>query len=413
MFKELDARTRSTRLIDYDEKISETKKDLGDIFNLPVQIRLWFNSLNMEQFRNSIDAGVESRAISLSELKYLRIQGKNLLTNKTKAFEKDIVLCHAMLKNWPKSDKILATIILVQNNPMYNLNYLDTLLGFLHEHTEKKGRAIIKVLNTLHYLFMSVLLPKRKLQLLAQQWEMLSVLPLSDGGDSILVYLYFEDCIKQRFIIYVDFLQQLTLNALNYVKENSLMSAYELLVYKSELEKILLTVIVEKLADPISKIASTTGYLMQCLLKEHPSMGHILVNEVENFYHRRNLTKKSQYHAIILINQIILTHNKYGQELACKLIGIYFTIFDIVVLTKTDVKKNSYHCTTNHHQSNIRNSSKDFKIINDDSIPEKNNTKLLQSNFSNILRHTKETNTDRCKNSISITRGNESCITFR
>lgn len=89
-----------------------------------------------------------------------------------------------------------------------------------------------------------------------------------------------------RYDIYVKALNEASIDTLEYVKEKALKAAYELLAAKPELEGQLLTIVVNKLGDPSRKIASKAGYLISCLLTQHPVMGVVVVREIEQFIFR-------------------------------------------------------------------------------------------------------------------------------
>ena len=81
-------------------------------------------------------------------------------------------------------------------------------------------------------------------------------------------------------------LEAASLDNLDWIKEKALKAAYELLAAKPELESKLLTLLINKLGDPNRQVASKAGYLISCLLTQHPLMGMVLVREVESFLFR-------------------------------------------------------------------------------------------------------------------------------
>lgn len=89
-----------------------------------------------------------------------------------------------------------------------------------------------------------------------------------------------------RYDLYVKALSEASVDTLEYVKEKALKAGYELLAAKPELEGQLLTIVVNKLGDPSRKVASKAGYLISCLLTQHPVMGLVVVREIEQFLFR-------------------------------------------------------------------------------------------------------------------------------
>jgi ribosome biogenesis protein MAK21 len=90
----------------------------------------------------------------------------------------------------------------------------------------------------------------------------------------------------RRYGIFVTALEAASVGNLDWVKEKALKASYELLAAKPELEVKLLTILVNKLGDPNRKVASKSGYLLSCLLTQHPLMGTVVVREVESFLFR-------------------------------------------------------------------------------------------------------------------------------
>lgn len=90
----------------------------------------------------------------------------------------------------------------------------------------------------------------------------------------------------RRYELFVAALEATSTGNLDWVKEKALKAAFELLAAKPELEGRLLTVLVNKLGDPNRRVASKAGFLLSCLLTQHPLMGMVVVREVESFLFR-------------------------------------------------------------------------------------------------------------------------------
>ncbi|OWK51098.1 CCAAT/enhancer-binding protein zeta [Lonchura striata] len=101
--------------------------------------------------------------------------------------------------------------------------------------------------------------------------------------------------------------------------------SHKLLCNKSEQEKALLVLLVNKLGDPQNKIATKASYLLETLLHKHPNMNGVVCSEVERLLYRSNINVKTQYYAICFLNQIVLSHEE--SALANKLITLYFCFF--------------------------------------------------------------------------------------
>lgn len=86
--------------------------------------------------------------------------------------------------------------------------------------------------------------------------------------------------------MFVDAVAKASTDNLDWVKDKALKAAYDLLAAKPEQEAQLLTILTNKLGDPNRKVASKAGYLLSCLLTQHPLMGPVVVREIESFLFR-------------------------------------------------------------------------------------------------------------------------------
>lgn len=99
-------------------------------------------------------------------------------------------------------------------------------------------------------------------------------------------------------------------------KSSTLKSVFELLTEKPEQEHRLLEILVNKLGfnskilldilisillgDIEKKIASKTTYYLTLLLESHKNMSLVVVNAIDNFLHRPNLSDRAQYKFYII-----------------------------------------------------------------------------------------------------------------
>ncbi|KAG0631987.1 hypothetical protein M758_1G296500 [Ceratodon purpureus] len=244
------------------------------------------------------------------------------------------------------SDKVAAMTVMLQDNPMLNLRTLDALIGMVTSKGGKRHAAI--GIEALRELFLRSLLPDRKLKYLNQQ--PLSSLADSKEGSALLLYWYFEDCLKRRYERFVVALEEATKDKLPFLKEKSLKTVFDLLKTKPEQERRLLSTLVNKLGDPERKVASNASYLLSCLLTAHPVMKTVVVEEVESFLFRPHVGNRARYYAAVFLNQILLVNRGDGPKVAKQLINLYFALFKTVTLgdTKEDPnqkgkKKGSKH----------------------------------------------------------------------
>ncbi|PPS15049.1 hypothetical protein GOBAR_AA05528 [Gossypium barbadense] len=105
----------------------------------------------------------------------------------------DMKMVLASQRSGTAADKVSAFSFVVADNPVANLKSLDGLLGLV---TSKVGkRYAFTGFEALKELFISKLLPDRKLKTLIQR--PVDELPETKDGYSLLLFWYWEDCLKQ------------------------------------------------------------------------------------------------------------------------------------------------------------------------------------------------------------------------
>ncbi|CAH1979936.1 unnamed protein product [Acanthoscelides obtectus] len=238
----------------------------------------------------------------------------------------------SMLSKGTISDKIAAHTLLIQENPMCNLETLRNLIGLVKV---SKKKECIAAMGTLVELFLSdILIPTRKLKPFHQRplsalKEMSS--EVSGKRRKLLVYWYFEDQLKEIYTSFVIALNSVGHDTVESNKDKAVTSMYKLLTGNPEQEKNLLSHIVNKLGDPSQKIASKVIYCLQQLLYKHPNMQKVVLNEIEKFLFRANISKRAQYYSLCFLSQYHLSHET--SEVAKKLIEVYFAFFKSCVKT--------------------------------------------------------------------------------
>ncbi|CAK8542415.1 unnamed protein product [Lathyrus sativus] len=245
----------------------------------------------------------------------------------TRGRSSDIKMLISTQRSGTAADKVSAFSVLIGDNPVANLRSLDALLGMV---TSKVGkRHALSGFEALQELFIASLLPDRKLKTLIQR--PLNHLPETKDGYSLLLFWYWEECLKQRYERFVVALEEASRDMLPALKNKSLKTIYVLLSRKSEQERRLLSALVNKLGDPDNKAASNADYHLTNLLSQHPNMKAVVVNEVDTFLFRPKLGPRSQYHAVNFLSQIRLTNKGDGPKVAKRLIDVYFGLFKVLI----------------------------------------------------------------------------------
>ncbi|CAI0462522.1 unnamed protein product [Linum tenue] len=239
----------------------------------------------------------------------------------------DIKMLVTTQRSGTAADKVSAFSVLIGDNPMANLRSLDALVGMVASKVGK--RHALSGFEALKELFVESLLPDRKLKTLLQR--PLNDLPETKDGYSLLLFWYWEDCLKQRYERFVLALEDASRDMLPILKDKALKSMYMLLKSKSEQERRLLSSLVNKLGDPQTKGASNAEYYLTNLLSDHPSMKAVVIDEVDSFLFRPHLGMRAKYYAVNFLSQIRLSNRGDGPKVAKRLIDVYFALFKVLI----------------------------------------------------------------------------------
>lgn len=240
----------------------------------------------------------------------------------------------AIVSSGTLGDRMAAMILLIQDDAVHTLQFVETLLSLV----KKKGskQQCLQALDTFKELLITDLLPgSRKLRAFSQH-PLHRLEELSSGNkdsrDRRLILWYFEHQLKQLVAEFVQVLETLSHDSLVTTRTRALVAAHELLCEKPEEEKALLVQVVNKLGDPQNRIATKASHLLEVLLRKHPNMKGVVCGEIERLLFRSNISAKAQYYAICFLNQMVLSHEE--SELANKLITLYFCFFRTCIKKK-------------------------------------------------------------------------------
>jgi ribosome biogenesis protein MAK21 len=234
------------------------------------------------------------------------------------------------------SDKISALTLAVQESPVHNVKALETLVGL----AKKRSRAqAVDVLRALKDLFAqgSLLPSDRKLhtfnsnpEVLAsfgesKSWKLGDALPRVVRPQHLISWAY-ESWLKEVYFEVLKTLEVWCNDEIEFSKTKAVSYVFELLKEKPEQEANLLRMLVNKLGDPVKKVASQTSYLIMQLMTAHPAMKETIVLAIEaEFLYRPGQSLHAKYYAIVTLNQTMLS--KAEESLANKLLDIYFGLF--------------------------------------------------------------------------------------
>ncbi|KAL9256001.1 SLOW WALKER 2-like protein [Drosera capensis] len=259
--------------------------------------------------------------------------GERLLAQYTLDYEAsrgqsgDIKMLLTTQRSGTAADKVSAHSVLIGDNPIANMRSLDALLAMVSSKVGK--RHALTAFEALKELFIQSLLPDRKFKALFQQ--PLSHLSDTKDGNSLLLFWYWEDCLKSRYERFISALEEASRDMLAILKDKALKTMYVLLKSKSEQERRLLSSLVNKLGDPENKVASNADFHLSNLLSEHPNMKVVVIDEVNSFLFRPHLALKAKYHAVNFLSKIRLSHHGDGPKVAKRLIDVYFALFMVLI----------------------------------------------------------------------------------
>lgn len=232
------------------------------------------------------------------------------------------------LSKGTSQDKIAAAIVLIQDNPKYNLSRLITLISQINTKHNQSNTLI-----SLRDLFLTDLLhPEHKLlKFEDQDLDQISSSNQLDGikvdipRKKMLSHWYFEDQLKDQYQKFITVLSTVASDTVDANRELAISIMTDLLISNSEMEHQLLQAIVNKVGDPRSKVASKAVFCLNKLLLEHPNMKLVVLREIEKLLFRTNIAPRAQYYAICLLTQFVL--NREDSDTASTLINVYFAFF--------------------------------------------------------------------------------------
>ena len=236
----------------------------------------------------------------------LRARGMALYEAETKAFTasqhrkhgSDHRMMQKLVSAGTIKDRVAALTVQAQESAFHALPAARQLLAL----TERPARDVkMAASEALAELFISRLLPPRALVPLER-----SRLP-AEPTDAQLLHAHFEDALKATYAAFTDAVVAATNDSVLHVKQVMIGRLYALLAGKPELERKLLPALVNKLGDPEKKVASRLTHLLNSLMQQHPAMKPVVLAEIQRFVLRPNVSHRSQYYAVVLLNQLILT----------------------------------------------------------------------------------------------------------
>jgi ribosome biogenesis protein MAK21 len=238
------------------------------------------------------------------------------------------------------SDKISALTLAVQESPIHNKQALESLFSMSKKRSRSQAIDVLRALKDL--MAQSTLLPEsRRLYSFSTQPKLLKVakhlkywregekLPKGINEEYLILWV-FESWLKEQYFEMLQTLEAWSNDEIEFSKSRALSYIFELLKERPEQEANLLRLLINKLGDPVKKIASQASYLIMQLLTAHPAMKSIVISAIEtDFIFRPGQAMYGKYYAVVTLNQTPLTANQ--EDMAHKLLGIYFGLFSALL----------------------------------------------------------------------------------
>ncbi|XP_058178031.1 CCAAT/enhancer-binding protein zeta [Anopheles ziemanni] len=325
--------------VDYSEKSADTKSGKGKNKkggNSSILSRLtqddgdipkrWYQLYEMFNTQGEL---IELKDAEITELKGLC----------RAAFDAE---CHARLKDNPSDAKWLQSAmekgttrdrassgaLLVQTNPFCNLPALETVIGMVK--TSNKGH--LDVLDVLTELMIKSMMPSHRKLIPIQQrgadWKNLKKQEISkDLRDKVYAHWHFEE---QLYELYFSFLTNISMvlhSAQEASKCKAVVHSAKLFEQIPEKEAFLLTMLVNKMGDPMKTVAVKALYHLTNVVRTHPAMALVVTTETEKLLFRNNVSAKAQHYGLSFLSTISV----YGDFATCqKMINVCFSFFKIL-----------------------------------------------------------------------------------
>ncbi|XP_022242297.1 CCAAT/enhancer-binding protein zeta-like [Limulus polyphemus] len=248
----------------------------------------------------------------------------------TRRVRSDFEWVRTVLNSGTLADKVAAYTLLIQDSPVHNLSNLDSLIAMVNT---KGKRECMMAIDSLRDLFLSDLLLEDRKLCKFEQHPLTMLEELSSGNrearDRRLLLWYFEDQLKERYNTFVRALEKISHDTVEKTKQKAITTMSELLTQNPEQEQFLLSCLVNKIGDPVHRVAARIPHLLGNLLSIHPNMKKVVAEEVERLLYRPNISSRAQYYALCFLNQMVLCPE--DNLLADHLQSIYFGFFKACV----------------------------------------------------------------------------------
>lgn len=169
---------------------------------------------------------------------------------------------------------------------------MDKLLLMAQKKNRKESETAI---DSLKDLFLLNLLPGKELKYLS-----------GDTDNKDVKKAFKNDRIKHKYSDFLNIIVTKSYDTVENSKKNAIRCLGDLATGKPEARRQIMTAIVNKLGDPITSIPTMTILIITSFLKKRRDSLQLVVQELAKFLFRRNLTVKSKFYGIVMLNSLRL-----------------------------------------------------------------------------------------------------------
>lgn len=174
------------------------------------------------------------------------------------------------------------------------------------------------------------LLPARPLKKFAMQH--FATMPVEGiERKRVLVYWYLEDYLKRTYAQFLSLCEGMLKDKMLHRREAWLDVAGKLLLNIAEGRNVLISLIVDKLGDPMSQVAHKAYHCILAMLTESSTNQAALLAELEKVVFMKNCPLRPMKYCVNVINQLVFS--KEERKLALRCVETYLRLFRDLVVT--------------------------------------------------------------------------------
>ena len=298
-------------------------------------------------------------------LKSLFKHAQSLAQDESRAYEQhkmrtsasDFAFFKTVCRSGTLNDRISALSLAAQESPLHTLTHLETLMTFARK---KSRRESIQAIDALVEMFVSSILPNRKLAFFAENAGLDQILTWMSKYDQFgphlfekhlakqcaeavkisLIFWYAEDFIKTKYYELITILEKLLHDTVQHTRSKCMIHVYTMLSKKPEQERTLLALLANKLGDLDRQISSKAVHLLKELLVTHAGMKSVVIAEIERIVFRNGTSERCRYCALVMLSQIMFSKTASDMQASRSLLNLYLSLFQDLV-SSHQIEKNS------------------------------------------------------------------------